>query len=152
MYRSLSSFVPNAADLLTLQVEELAGILFAHLNSFQGVTNNSVYQNGLISQNEFFSSRRQHGNRPEYGGRQDDVDRALVEAWAWLANQGILVREPSQSAAWFFVSRRGKTLKSPDDFASYRKASLLSNGQLHPLITTEVYPAFLRGKYDTAIF
>ena len=29
---------------------------------------------------------------------------------------------------------------------------MLPKGQLHPLIASEVYPAFLRGKYDTAIF
>ena len=28
----LSSLVPNAADLLSIEVEELAGVLLAHLN------------------------------------------------------------------------------------------------------------------------
>jgi hypothetical protein len=152
MYRSLSSLVPNAADLLVLEVEELAGVLFTHLNSFEGLPNNSVYQNGLISQSNFVGSQNQYGRTPEYGGRQAEVDRALMEAWAWLASQGFLIRDPSQPAPWFFVSRRGKKLKSLDEFDSYRKASLLPKGQLDPLMATEVYPAFLRGKYDTAIF
>jgi len=50
MYRSLSSLVPNAADLLDLEVEELAGVLLTHLNSYEGVSGNSVYQNGRIGQ------------------------------------------------------------------------------------------------------
>ena len=152
MYRFLSSLMPNAADLLALEVEELAGVLLTHLNSFEGLPNNSIYQNGLISQSNFVAGQRQYGQTSEYGGRQAEVDRALMEAWAWLTNQGILIREPSQPAPWFFVSRRGKKLKSPDEFESYKKASLLADRQLHPLITSEVYPAFLRGKYDTAIF
>ncbi|MGB8525151.1 MAG: TIGR02391 family protein [Candidatus Acidiferrales bacterium] len=63
-----------------------------------------------------------------------------------------MIRDPAQPAPWFFISRRGQRLKSRDDFEAYRKASLLPKGQLHPLIASEVYPAFLRGKYDTAIF
>jgi uncharacterized protein (TIGR02391 family) len=152
MYRSLSSLVPTAADLLALEVEELAGVLLTHLNSLEGTQNNSIYQNGLISQSNFVTTQHQYGQTPEYGARQAEVDRALMEAWAWLVSQGILVREPSQPVPWFFISRRGKKLRSLDDFESYRKAELLHTRQLHPLIASEVYPAFLRGKYDTAIF
>jgi hypothetical protein len=53
MYRSLSSLVPNAADLLDLEVEELAGVLLTHLNSYEGVSGNSVYQNGRIGHKNF---------------------------------------------------------------------------------------------------
>jgi uncharacterized protein (TIGR02391 family) len=41
---------------------------------------------------------------------------------------------------------------SRDDFATYRKAGLLPIGQLHPHIAARVYPAFMRGEYDTAVF
>jgi hypothetical protein len=54
MYRSLSSLVPNAADSLALAVEELAGVLLMHLNSYEGVSGNSVYQHGGMSQHNFF--------------------------------------------------------------------------------------------------
>src|SRR5262249_32910217 len=43
-------------------------------------------------------------------------------------------------------------LKTRKDLASYRQAALLPKDQLHPLIATKVYPAFLRGEYDTAVF
>ena len=42
MYRLLSSLVPTAADILSLEVEELAGVLLMHLNSYEGVSGNSV--------------------------------------------------------------------------------------------------------------
>jgi hypothetical protein len=35
-------------------------------------------------------------------------------------------------------------------FAAYRKAGLLPKGQLHPLIASKVYPAFMRGEYDSS--
>jgi hypothetical protein len=106
MFRPLSSLIPNAADLLSLEIEELGALLWLHLNSYEGVANNSVYQNGLISQSNFAAAPRQFGITPEYGNRQPDVDRALMEAWAWLVSQGFLVREPSQPAPWYFISCR----------------------------------------------
>lgn len=154
MIQSLSSLVPSAADLLNLEVEELAGVLFIHLLSYESVSSNSVYQGGLLSQGNFFGLQDQtgRGHQPEFGDRQADVNHALLEAWAWLESEGFLVRDPSQPAPWFRITRRGQRLKSRDDFEAYRKASLLPKGRLHPLIAKEVYPAFLRGKYDTAIF
>jgi len=154
MYRSLSSLVPNASDLLALEVEELAGVLLAHLNSYEGMAGNSVYQNGLLSQGNFIRAQEQtdYGQKPEYGDRQAQVNRALMEAWAWLEREGILIRDPNQPAALFFVSGRGQRMRSQRDFEAYRKASLLPKSQLHPLIAAKVYPAFLRGEYDTAIF
>jgi hypothetical protein len=141
MIRSLSSLVPDAGNLLALEVEELAGVLLTHLNSYEGVSENEIYQNGLVSQAALASYQ---AKASEYAGRQTEVVRALMEAWAWLVGEVFLVREPSQPAALFFVSRRGQRLKSRDDFDAYRKASLLPKGQLHPLIAAEVYPAYLR--------
>jgi uncharacterized protein (TIGR02391 family) len=43
-------------------------------------------------------------------------------------------------------------LQTRADFDAYRKAGLLPRGQLHALIAARVYPAFLRGEYDTAVF
>jgi len=136
MFRSLSSFVSNAADLLVLEVEELAELLLLHLRSYEGV---SVYQNGLISQRNFVDNQTRP---PEFGSKQPEVDRALMAAWAWLVSQGLLVKDPSQPAPWFFISRRGQRLNSHDEFADYRKGEFLPTRQLHPLIAAEVYPAF----------
>jgi uncharacterized protein (TIGR02391 family) len=64
----------------------------------------------------------------------------------------LLVEKAGSTGGWFFVSRRAKQITSRQDFDAYRKASLLPKGQLHPLIASKVYPAFLRGEYDTAVF
>jgi uncharacterized protein (TIGR02391 family) len=84
--------------------------------------------------------------------KQPEVSKALMEAWAWLESAGFLIRDPSQPAPWCFISRRGQRMVSAEDFEAYRKANLLPKNQLHPLIAAKVYPAFLRGEYDTAIF
>lgn len=154
MFQSLSSLVPDVSDLLALEVEELAGVLLVHLNSYEKMAGNAVYQNGLLSQNNFIRAQEPtgYGQKPEYGDKQKDANRALMEAWAWLEREGILIRDPNQPAAWFFISRRGQCMRSQQDFGAYRKASLLPKSQLHPLIAAKVYPAFLRGEYDTAIF
>jgi len=66
MHRSLSSLVPNAVDLLALEVEELAGVLLIHLKSYEGVSGNPVYQNGLISEKNFLDAQEQRGDpKPE---------------------------------------------------------------------------------------
>jgi uncharacterized protein (TIGR02391 family) len=157
MYRSLSSLVPSAADLLDLPVEELAGVLLTHMNSYETGSNPTVYARGMFSRSAFFQDQEAKGSgplrkEPEYGDRSPDVIRALMEAWAWLQGEGFLVMDVSSTGNWFIVSRRAQRLKSREDFEAYRKASLLPKGQLHPFIASEVYPAFLRGKYDTAIF
>jgi hypothetical protein len=62
MFRTLLSLVPNAADLLALEVEELAGVLLIHLKSYEGVQGNSIYQNGLISEKNFLDEQEQRGH------------------------------------------------------------------------------------------
>src|SRR5438128_421496 len=154
MHRSLSSLVPNAVDLLALEVEELAGVLLIHLKSYEGVSGNPVYQNGLISEKNFLDAQEQrgHGQQPEYGNRQPQVNAALMEARSWLEREGSLIRDPRQPTPWFLISRRGQRAASREDFEAYRKASLLPKEQLHPLIAAKVYTAFLRDEYDTAVF
>ena len=146
---SLSSLIPRAEDLLALEVEELAGVLLIHLSSHEGLPENSVYQHGSIGEHNFFNAFERS---KEYGNKNSEVVKALMEAWAWLESAGLLVEMASPSSGLFFISRRGKQIISRDDFGAYLKARLLPKDQIHALIAAKVYPAFLRGEYDTAIF
>src|SRR5215470_11632968 len=146
----LSSLVPNAADLLALEAEEVAGVLLAHLNSYDATnTGGGAVQYGRINQYNFFLAL---DHNPEYPGRQAEVNRVLLEGWSWLQAEGFLIRDANANVNSFFLSRRAQQLKTRDDFEAYRKAGLLPKNQLHPLIASKVYPAFLRGEYDTAVF
>jgi uncharacterized protein (TIGR02391 family) len=149
MFTPIKSLVPNSDDLLALEVEELAGVLLAHLNSYDSNIHTGVVQLGQVNQYNFLNNLNHH---PEYPNRQDEVNKALMEAWNWLQSEGFLISSANVSPHSFFLSRRAQRLKSRGDFAEYRKASLLPKGQLHPLIAGKVYPAFLRGDYDTAVF
>lgn len=112
MYRSLSSLVPDAATLLALDEAALGRALLTHLKSYEGVMNNAVFQNGLISQKNFLIAREQTppGENPEYGSHQRQVNNALMEAWAWLVGEGFLIRDAKRPAPWFTISRRGEEL------------------------------------------
>jgi uncharacterized protein (TIGR02391 family) len=144
MQHSISSLVPNVADLLNLEVEELAGILLLYLIDYE----DEVKNQGGINYHNFFDAPP----RRDYESQQQEVNLALMEAMAWLRSAGLLVEKASSMGSWFFISRRGKQITSLADFAAYRKAGLLPKSQVHPLIASKVYPAFMRGEYDTAVF
>jgi uncharacterized protein (TIGR02391 family) len=145
---AISSLVPSVLDLLALEVEELAGVLLVHLNSYrQG--DSEVVQHGKISPGNLLGAWHRS---PGYDGeRKEEVKRALMEAWAWLESEAFLV-ESEPGSHWFFVSRRGQQLLSREDVAAYRQANALPRHNLHPIIASRVYPAYLRGEYDTAVF
>lgn len=126
MYRSLSSFVPKAEDLLELEMDALGNILLTHLKSYEHVRSNSVYQNGLLSLNNFILMQEQR--QPEYGDKQPEVTRALTEAWSWLEHRGFLVRDPKQPAPWFYISRLGESaIKGAENGATATKPHRASN-------------------------
>jgi hypothetical protein len=115
-FRALSSFIPNADDFLALDMPTLGKIVLLHLKSYEG--SNSVFQNGLLNRDYFVGmlEGRNMGlgplpeKQPEYGAKQDEVIRAVQEAWDWLEHQGILSRDHNQPAPWFRISRRGEEL------------------------------------------
>lgn len=49
------------------------------------------------------------------------------------------------------MTRRGKQVAGRVGLASYRSGNLLPKQQLHPLIVTKVWSAFIRGDYDVAV-
>jgi uncharacterized protein (TIGR02391 family) len=43
-------------------------------------------------------------------------------------------------------------LKGRQDVEAYRKSNILPKESLHPIIADRVWPAFVRGEYETAVF
>jgi uncharacterized protein (TIGR02391 family) len=150
VYRSLPSLVPDVEDLLALDVEEIAEVLLMHLISSEGASRTTgVVQLGKVNRYNFCSTLHHQSG---YSTRQDEVARAMMEAWSWLESEGFLVPNVGTTPDDFFFSRRARLVKSPEDFDAYRKESLLPRRKLHERIAAKVYPAFLRGEYDTAVF
>src|SRR5260370_38940796 len=128
---SINWVIPNAEDLLALEPEELAGILLEHLNSFGENSSSLQLYNFLL-----------HGQSPavaypqEY---QDQINRALTEAWVWLEREGLIAPRPGSTNGFMFVTRRGKALANRQGFDSYRHASLFPKNLVHSLILQNVY-------------
>ena len=59
---------------------------------------------------------------------------------------------PGASGEWVFITRRGQKLVDRSAYEAYRRATVLPRSLLHPRIDARVYPSFLRGAYDTAVF
>src|SRR5579863_3393965 len=136
--------IPRAEDLLALEPEELAGVLLEHLNSLEENSSSLQLYNFLLPGQSPASAYPQEN--------RDAINRALTEAWVWLEREGLIAPRPGSHNGWVVVTRRGKKLANRAGLDSYRHASLFPKSVVHPLIAQKVYPAFLRGEYDTAIF
>jgi hypothetical protein len=84
----IRTIIPDPDILLSLEIEELAGVLLMHLNN----------GSGELHHYNFFNHLRDY---PVYGERNETrdekVNRALMEAWDWLANEGFLAKRGDDS-------------------------------------------------------
>lgn len=145
---TLAELVPNVEVLLALETEELAGFL---LEVAPGVTQNRMFANeDFVAQ--VFPMHAHMDAYPRTHERQ--VRLAIYEAFAWLEAQ-VLIVPPDRSNGshgWRTLSRRASGFKTRSDFEAFRKANLLPKGMLHQSIAEAVWPLFVRGDYDTAVF
>jgi uncharacterized protein (TIGR02391 family) len=125
--------LPTADSVLQLEPEELGGYLLEALS-----TGNSEN----VSLSKFTSRAREHY-------KQDAVNNALLEAWAWLVREGLLIAVKDDV---YLISRRGQRLKGRQDLQAYRRSNILPRESLHPVIADRVWPNFIRGEYETAVF
>src|SRR5690349_2131391 len=134
----ITEALPTADSVLQLEPEELAPYLLAYLSEDK----NRLHPNQLFESSIGDSILRHYKNDTR-------VEEALREAWSWLVREGLLVERKS---GWHFISRRGQRLKGRQDFAAYRRSSVLPKASLHPVIAERVWSAFVRGEYETAVF
>jgi uncharacterized protein (TIGR02391 family) len=118
--------------------EDLAGALLGYLAALRQ-SNPNLRLNVFNFRNDV---RRDYGHN-------DAIDEALTEVWAVLEREGFLVRD---EADWYFISRRGEQALRADSFDSFRVALLLPKDMLNPKLLPQVWGAFVRGQYDTAVF
>lgn len=104
-----------------------------------------------MNRRNFFSQGGHPGNAypPEF---REEVRLALMEAWAWLEREALLIPRSDNDRDWVRFSRAADKIEVRTDFDSYRKASLLSRDGLHPRINVAISSSFLDGRYDTAVF
>ena len=143
--KNLSDLIPNFEDVLRLEPEQLAGVLLEILVQIDGADRQFLHRENFF--NHFQATQKYPTS---HGG---EVARATLEAWMWLEREGFLTpRLGNSSYGWLDLSRRAKKAANRNGVAVYRKTSLLPFTELHPIIASSVYPIYLRGDYDTAVF
>ena len=158
IFLKLFDILPDADSLLSLEPEELAGPLLVSLEGSQDISPENIISHHLMSIS--FEGGRRH-MRQQYPPKHDDkILFALMEAWQWLEREGFIALKPTQLSretsagmlTTYFVTRRGQKIETPEALTAYRKAAPLSQPQLHSIIAQKVWPLFLRGDYDIAVF
>jgi uncharacterized protein (TIGR02391 family) len=129
----ITQILPTPDYVLELEPEALGGYLLESLS-----TGNSQD----LRLDNFTSRMRAHY-------KQDAVNNAFLEAWAWLVREGLLIATKGDT---YLISRRGRKLKGRQDLEAFRKSNILPKESLHPVIADRVWPNFLRGEYETAVF
>jgi uncharacterized protein (TIGR02391 family) len=134
---------PDVDLLLSLEPEELAGVVLEYLNGLP------PDDRGQLNSYNFGLPHTVEGYPPQ---RQKEISRALMEAWAWLEREGMIAPEPGSHGDWVFITRRGRQMKSAADLKAYQRAPMLPRKLLHPALPAKVEGPFSRGDYDVAVF
>lgn len=152
--KELPRIIPDVEHLLLLEPEELgAKLLFAYRNRpIDQIENKGTFvPESLI--NELWAS--QANDAPQYPrSREQEIRHALVEAWAWLEAQGLII--PGTGGAvghnpWRMLSRRARKFADEVEFTRFAVARRLPREVLHPRIAQGVWMSFMRGEFDVGV-
>ena len=146
----LVELIPDAELVVTLEPAELGLRLLPVLASVQPPL--------PPLQPDHFLATIAGSNQAGYPGQyptnyRGEIMVALIEAWAWLEGQGLLVRDPRQNRSqdWRLSRRAEQLAKEPEPYRAF-SARRISKEALHPAIREDVWALYHRGKYDTAVF
>ena len=157
IFPKLFETLPDAESLLAVEPAELAGPLLVSLECSQDIDPQGVISFETMSRS---FERMPEEMRQKYPPEHDDeILFALMEAWQWLENEGLIAPRPTSvsrerrlgTVTKYFVTRKGKTIGTTKDLAVYRKARLLPKDQLHPILADKVWSKFLLGDYRIAV-
>ena len=133
---------PHRLDVLSLEPPDLAGVLLEYMHSIDFSERPNFMKTSYI--------RGEHLVPP--GDRRHDVSRAIIEAWCWLIQEGLIVPSALAQSESYEFSRRGLELKDRRQLAAYQQRLRCPKELLHRLLIEKSWPIFLRGEYDTAVF
>jgi uncharacterized protein (TIGR02391 family) len=147
----LVELIPDAELVVTLEPAELGLRLLPVLASVQPPL--------PPLQPDHFLATIAGSNQAGYPGQyptnyRGEILVALIEAWAWLDGQGLLVHDPRQATSqggWTLSRRAQQLAKEPEPYRAF-SARRISKEALNPAIREDVWALYHRGKYDTAVF
>lgn len=143
---TLHFLFPDVQILLALAPEELAGVLIELASPPPGRSPEPFSLNTFIGP----SFRPNESGYPQ--GMRRQVILAVAEAMSWLISQGLVIEDPEQPASWLLLTRRGQTVRTRADVSAFRKGKVLPTELLQPILVEKVWPQFLRGDHDVAVF
>ena len=126
---------------LELETEELAVLVLQRLADIREHDPDSI----MLHRANFINNLYQESPNVE-------VSRAFAEAWAWLERELLLVHQPGNLGEMVFITRRGDALLKTGNVEVYARSNVLREMTLNPQLARKVYPTYLRGDYDTAVF
>lgn len=142
----LSDLMPDPEVVCALEADELALRILPVLAGRQKQA--SIYSPG-IQLADFISGDQLRA----YGNREEQVQIAIREAWAWLEGTALLIDHPRyHGSVMKLLSRRARQLANQPDPQRAVSARRLPKEMLHPSIREDVWALYHRGKYDTAVF
>ena len=139
-YQAINELLPDGKQVLEMTPEELGPYVLEFLNH---TTDNALNRHN-------FGLQHYVAKYPQ--PLQREISKALIEAWMWLEREGFIAPQPGDSQDWYFITRRGKKLTTHVEVEAFKRADRLPRGELHPRIAEKVWPAYLRGDYETAVF
>lgn len=144
----LPKTIPDPDVLLALSTEELGGKVLFILRARKD--RNFHPRNELGG---MFHADVSRGTTGYPRDKEGDLQLALLEAFAWLEAQGLILDDPRQSGnGWKVFSRRARSFESKEDFGVFVDARQLNRDLLHPMIAQGVWLSFMRAEFAEAVF
>jgi uncharacterized protein (TIGR02391 family) len=139
---NITNLIPDPEALLAMPTSQLAGIVLGEMQK-QG--------SGYKEHPGNFTGHQRFEN---YDAKfVTAVQIAMMEAFCFLVNEGFLIPEPANNTtSWHVLSRLAQSIKTKHDFSAFLHAKLFPKNSTHPVLTEQVYPLFMSGDYETAIF
>ena len=161
-FSPLKRFFPSADEVLVADRDRLDEILLQHLKTYEG--GGTVHQPiGGFNRDYYIAVMEGKPKylgtlptQPEYGDKQPQVSRRMLEAWNSVVMKGYLMHNPDQPHPdWFVITSAGEDLIKrfkqgaiPSDTVT----RMLPREALHPKISDKPWQDFMRGAFDTAAF
>lgn len=132
--------IPAPVDAVELPTEDLAmRLLREYVDKGQGT--------GILNRHNLGIE----GNWGEYEGVTEDFLRAMVEAYDWLANRGLIARTPADDGR-AYVTGLGQRVASDENGVARLHAGRRLELELDPRLETKARTRFLLGDYEAAAF
>jgi uncharacterized protein (TIGR02391 family) len=107
------------------------------------------YEEGRIYLSAFYGTAQQmFGNT-----RRREFMLAISEGLEWAQQNGLIVRDLTQSSVeWYVVSRSGMTFRPDRDLPQLHLERLLPTEVLHPVVREASLDIFKTGRFEAAVF